>query len=81
MTVEEAIRSNISIAGTLRSLGRACVGTNYRWLKNEANRLNISLSHFSKEFNLDYRTVLRLLKKQKKYQSHKGWKFKSIVEI
>lgn len=47
MTTEEAVASNISIAGTLRSLNRALVGTNYRWLKKEIEQLKLNTFHFS----------------------------------
>ncbi len=46
MNIEEAVSSNLSIAGTIRSLGRAIVGSNYRWVKSEVNRLNLDTSHW-----------------------------------
>lgn len=46
MTIEEAVASNISIAGTIRSIGRAIVGSNYKWVKKEVDRLNLDISHW-----------------------------------
>jgi len=54
----------------------------YIFISPEGNELEVkSLSSFCLEYELDYRTVLRLLKKEKKYQSHKGWKFKCFIDV
>lgn len=42
----EAVRSNISIAGVIRSLGRALVGSNYRYVRREVERLGLRTDHW-----------------------------------
>lgn len=42
----EAVRSSLSIAGVIRTLGRALVGTNYRFVKREVARLGLDTSHW-----------------------------------
>lgn len=42
----EAVRTNISIAGVIRSLGRAVVGTSYRFVRREVVRLGLDTSHW-----------------------------------
>ena len=44
--ITAAVQANVSIAGVLRTLGRAYVGTNYRWLRNEVRRLGLNTSHW-----------------------------------
>lgn len=44
--VTEAVKNNISIAGVLRTLGRAYVGTNYRFLRRKIAQLGLDSSHF-----------------------------------
>ena len=47
VSIEDAVARNNSIAGTLRDLGRASVGSNYRWLKKEIHAKSPDVSHFS----------------------------------
>ncbi len=42
----DAVRASFSIAGVLRALGRASVGTNYRFVKREIARLGLDTSHW-----------------------------------
>lgn len=44
--IKEAINNSDSVAETLRTLKKAIVGANYKWLYREAKRMNVSLSHF-----------------------------------
>lgn len=44
--ITEAVKNNISIAGVLRSLGRAYVGTNYRFVRRKIAQLALDSSHF-----------------------------------
>ncbi len=41
-----AVRSSSSIAGVLRALGRALVGTNYAFVKREVKRLGLDTGHW-----------------------------------
>jgi hypothetical protein len=41
-----AVRSSYSVAGVIRALGRAIVGTNYRLVKREIARLGLDTSHW-----------------------------------
>lgn len=47
VSIEDAVARNNSIAGVLRDLGRAGVGTNYKWLKKEIQIRSLDVSHFS----------------------------------
>ena len=42
----KAVAENITIAGVLRTLKRAYVGTNYRFVRREVKRLNLNTSHW-----------------------------------
>lgn len=44
--IAEAVKNNISIAGVLRSLNRAYVGTNYRFIRRKILQLSLDSSHF-----------------------------------
>lgn len=46
MKVAEAVQSSVSLAGALRRLGRAVVGTNYKWLKHQVETLGLDTSHW-----------------------------------
>ena len=41
-----AVAENVTIAGVLRSLGRAYVGTNYKFVHREVERLGLDTSHW-----------------------------------
>lgn len=45
-TIKLAVTESGSRAETLRKLGRACVGTNYRWLQRQVERLGLNTSHW-----------------------------------
>ena len=44
--IRQAVADNISIAGVLRSLGRAPVGSGYALIRREAARLGLDTSHW-----------------------------------
>lgn len=44
--LRKAVENNISIAGVLRTLNRAYVGTNYRLIRRKIGRLGLDTSHF-----------------------------------
>ena len=51
MTIEQAVASGGSIAGSLRLLNRAIVGTNYKWIKSEIERFGLNTNHWQKNKN------------------------------
>jgi hypothetical protein len=44
----DAIATSLSAAETMRKLGRATVGSNYRWIKRELSRLSPDTSHWNR---------------------------------
>lgn len=44
--LQAAVRASISVAGVIRSLGLAIVGSNYALVKREVARLNLDTSHW-----------------------------------
>lgn len=46
VSFSRAVAKNITIAGVLRTLKRAYVGTNYRFVRREVKRLNLDTSHW-----------------------------------
>lgn len=44
---ERAVRQNVSIAGVIRTLGRAIVGSNYRYVKREVERRKLDTTHWT----------------------------------
>lgn len=71
VSIEEAVARNNSIAGALRDLGRAQVGTNYKWIKKEIQAQAIDASHFS--------TKSRGRPQIKKYTDHEAFSENSPV--
>jgi group I intron endonuclease len=55
-------------------------GKIYIFISPEKNVLKIkNLTSFSKEYNIKYRIVLKMINKEKDYEQHKGWKFKEYI--
>lgn len=52
----------------------------YIFTSPQGNELEVkNLFSFCLEYGLDNSTIRKLFKKEKKYQSHKGWKFKECI--
>lgn len=46
ISLKDAVAKNFTIAGTLRDISRAHVGTNYKWLKKQILELGLDTSHW-----------------------------------
>jgi len=67
---EEVIARSSSLADALAKLGRARVGSNYKWVREKIQDLGIDTSHFTRE-NRGRREIKDILVKGSSYQTGK----------
>lgn len=84
LALTAAVASNISIAGVLRTLGRAWVGTNYNLVRKEVDRLGLDISHWKgQSHGTSGRRMIRIeavLCEGSTYRIDTNWKTRLIVD-